>query len=226
MIIIAHTLAVLMSIALFVIVSGFIFYKSNCAPTWEKGIVVLFQKISRVLLLLLACLAQLPRVIFNLIGRFQEWNRKNDISYYQENNSLVPAPVEVSALIKKLTNYPYLAPSRKEATNTGGIFRLVITSIGLVERFKGLSSEELREMITGITKEFWVEYRGTIPDFYISNVTANRFLLSMPLSLKGYDNLQKEIQQYEVNQSLIQDLENSKDIFLAEEIFELNEDDE
>ena len=120
----------------------------------------------------------------------------DDLKKYQQNTALILTPEEMTALISRLSEHPYEAPSLDNATiDNTGIFTVTFGAVGFVPRYSELARDQVKQLIVRVISEFYRENRNFVPFFYVELATSYRAIVHVPLSQYGFEALKHRIER-------------------------------
>lgn len=175
-----------------IVIAGLMIYVLGFSESCQDGFRKLFRFIGNVIV-------GIGRFIVKVISTVYRWGTEDEAAAFRKDGSLILLPEEVAALIRRLTDHPYEAPSLEGISlDDAGIFSITIGAVGFVPRYRDLTNEQALRIVHRVVSEFLLESRGFIPPFYVAIATPYRFLLHIPLSQYGFETLKRRIEQKQV----------------------------
>lgn len=169
------TLIIILLVALCgIMLGGYLLYKlyPEETATWEDGVKDLIH-------ITFYGIKAICRFIYKeLTG--------NDLQEYVVNPGLVLTNQETLELIGDLNGHPYDTPAWENYTpNINGISWTDVKAVGLVERYKDITNEQIATICRNIIETYFMKTRNDKPIVYIKVATPTRLYFAVALSKDG-----------------------------------------
>lgn len=113
-----------------------------------------------------------------------------------EEENLILSTQEALKLIEKFSGNPYEEPTLASYQHLEwGALKFDVYALGLTEKYKSLSKEDLRRKIFFIIRNFYLETREQTGKVYCSNVSPERFSIIVTLSKNGERIMEEKIRR-------------------------------
>ena len=121
--------------------------------------------------------------IFRFVYREMEGK---DLQDYEINPALILADQETLDLIDSLNSHPYDTPALVSyIPNVNGISWTDVKAVGLVERYKDITNEQIAQICRNIIETYFMKSRGCQVAVYIKVATPTRLYFAVALSEDG-----------------------------------------
>ena len=153
---------------------GYLLYKLYPEETesWEDGVKFLIH--------ITFCWI---KAIFRFVYRELEGK---DLQEYEVNPALILADQETLDLIDALNGHPYDTPALAGyIQNVNGISWTDVKAVGLVERYKDITNEQIAQICRNIIETYFMKSRGCQVAVYIKVATPTRLYFAVALSEDG-----------------------------------------
>lgn len=113
-----------------------------------------------------------------------------------EEENLILSTQEALKLIEKFSGNPYEEPTLASYQHLEwGALKFDVYALGLTEKYKSLSKEDLKRKIYFIIRNFYLETREQTGKVYCSNVSPERFSIIVTLSKNGERIMEEKIRR-------------------------------
>ena len=167
-----------LALALSIIFSGLIIYKTGNAPTWEAGVKTLFQW------------------AYKAISKFIDWLWANSDTARQQDLGRFLSEGEKADLSDSLDGHPYESVSVEDVgVDSNDVYSVRVEAVGLAGHYAGITPKQAHQISQNAVTNFFRKHREYVPPFYISGIHKTGFMLYLPLSDYGKQTLARKIEE-------------------------------
>ena len=155
-------------------IGGYFLYKlyPDETDSWEDGVKFMLQIAFSGI-----------KAIFRFVCREMEGK---DLQDYEVNPALILADQETLELIDALNGHPYDTPALSSyIPDVNGVSWTDIKAVGLVERYKDITNEQIAQICRNIIETYFMKSRGCQVKVYIKVATSTRLYFAVALSENG-----------------------------------------
>lgn len=169
----------ILALALIVTYAGFAVYKFNHMPRWEDGIFT---------------------VMTGIVKAVVNFFRTTPSPSQVKDEFFILSLKELNQLIERFEKL-YDTPVVENFSDSGSVFTIQISAMGLQKRYEALSPSDIREKAGRLLINFYHEIRERTPSWFIPVATRDRLTIEIALSQAGEQSMRQKQDEIEARQA-------------------------